>query len=113
MKLETITRRIYFREAPFAAKDKLKEAGATWDPDQKAWFVGTQKTTVAEALLSELSAQASQPETVAETAPVLLGLATYQGQTYYFCSPGCKKAFDKEPQKYIMKAESGHSGHHR
>jgi len=37
----------------------------------------------------------------------------YQGQTYYFCSPGCEKAFDKEPQKYIMKAESDHSGHHR
>ncbi len=25
----------------------------------------------------------------------------YQGQTYYFCSPGCKRAFDKEPQKYL------------
>lgn len=24
----------------------------------------------------------------------------YQGQTYYFCSPGCKTAFDKEPEKY-------------
>lgn len=35
----------------------------------------------------------------------------YQGQTYYFCSPGCKKAFDKEPQKYVaMKNE--HSMHH-
>ncbi len=25
----------------------------------------------------------------------------YQGQTYYFCSPGCKRDFDKEPQKYV------------
>ncbi len=25
----------------------------------------------------------------------------YQGKTYYFCAPGCKKDFDKEPQKYI------------
>ena len=24
----------------------------------------------------------------------------YQGQTYYFCSPGCKQAFEAEPQKY-------------
>lgn len=25
----------------------------------------------------------------------------YQGQTYYFCAPGCKRAFDKEPEKYL------------
>lgn len=29
------------------------------------------------------------------------GKSDYQGQTYYFCSLGCKKAFDKEPQKYL------------
>ena len=28
----------------------------------------------------------------------------YKGKTYYFCAPGCKKAFDKDPEKYI-KAE--------
>jgi YHS domain-containing protein len=39
------------------------------------------------------------------------GKSDYQGQTYYFCSLGCKKAFDKDPQKYL-KGESGHSGHH-
>ena len=35
----------------------------------------------------------------------------FQGKTYYFCSSGCKKAFDKEPQKYVGKEESSHSGH--
>lgn len=25
----------------------------------------------------------------------------YQGRSYYFCAPGCKKAFDTNPQKYI------------
>jgi YHS domain-containing protein len=25
----------------------------------------------------------------------------YQGQTYYFCAPGCQRAFEKEPQKYV------------
>ncbi len=41
------------------------------------------------------------------------GKSEYQGQTYYFCSAGCKKAFDKEPQKYVGKAQA-HSGqqHH-
>jgi len=27
--------------------------------------------------------------------------ATYQGQTYYFCAVGCKKAFEKDPAKYV------------
>lgn len=37
----------------------------------------------------------------------------YQGKTYYFCSGGCKKAFDKDPQKYAGKpTEDSHSGHH-
>jgi YHS domain-containing protein len=36
------------------------------------------------------------PETAA-------GHSEYNGQTYYFCSPGCKRSFDKEPEKYIGK----------
>ncbi len=24
----------------------------------------------------------------------------YKGRTFYFCAPGCKRAFDKEPAKY-------------
>ncbi len=31
------------------------------------------------------------------------GTSEYKGQTYYFCSLGCKKAFDKEPEKYLVK----------
>ena len=31
------------------------------------------------------------------------GKSEHQGQTYYFCSAGCKKAFDKEPAKYAGK----------
>jgi Cu+-exporting ATPase len=25
----------------------------------------------------------------------------YRGKTYYFCSPGCKKSFDANPEKYL------------
>lgn len=28
----------------------------------------------------------------------------YKGQTYYFCSPGCKRSFDKDPEKYVGRA---------
>jgi len=30
----------------------------------------------------------------------------YKGQTYYFCAPGCKTAFDKEPEKYLQQGSS-------
>ena len=32
----------------------------------------------------------------------------YNGQTYYFCAPGCKKAFETEPQKYLDPKYQGH-----
>ena len=27
--------------------------------------------------------------------------AEYEGQTYYFCSPGCRKAFEADPSPYV------------
>ncbi|MGE5219771.1 MAG: YHS domain-containing protein [Chloroflexota bacterium] len=29
-----------------------------------------------------------------------VGTAVHKGKTYYFCSPGCKAKFEKEPEKY-------------
>ena len=34
------------------------------------------------------------------------GQSEYEGTTYYFCAPGCKVAFDNEPEKYLSGAES-------
>ncbi|HEX9331302.1 MAG TPA: XdhC family protein [Anaerolineales bacterium] len=34
-------------------------------------------------------------------------ISEYDGKTYYFCAAGCKRSFDKEPQKYIQ-TESSH-----
>jgi len=25
----------------------------------------------------------------------------YKGKTYYFCAPGCKKAFEENPTKFL------------
>ncbi len=36
----------------------------------------------------------------------------YKGQTYYFCSKGCKATFDKNPEKFVSSQSSAHSGHH-
>ena len=38
------------------------------------------------------------------------GQSIYLGKTYYFCSPGCKRDFDKEPQRYV-KAGMPDDGH--
>jgi YHS domain-containing protein/copper chaperone CopZ len=27
--------------------------------------------------------------------------ADYSGQTYYFCAPGCQRAFEQEPDRYL------------
>jgi len=29
------------------------------------------------------------------------GSSAYSGKTFYFCAPGCKKEFDKNPSKYV------------
>ncbi len=36
----------------------------------------------------------------------------YKGQTYYFCSPGCKRDFDKDPEKYLGQGAAAHQHTH-
>jgi len=38
----------------------------------------------------------------------------YRGKTYYFCAPGCKSAFEKDPEKYLDQAgtDTGKDMHH-
>ncbi len=46
-----------------------------------------------------------------KTAPAK---SEHMGKTYYFCAPGCKRAFDENPAKYIEgggQAMGGHTGH--
>jgi len=31
------------------------------------------------------------------------GQSTYQGKTFYFCSPGCREVFEKDPGRYVPK----------
>ena len=32
--------------------------------------------------------------------------SAYEGQTYYFCSPACKKAFEADPRRYLESESS-------
>jgi P-type Cu+ transporter len=38
------------------------------------------------------------------TAEEAAGKSEYKGVTYYFCSAGCKRSFDKDPEKYLNKS---------
>ncbi len=32
----------------------------------------------------------------------------YKGETYYFCSSGCKRAFEKNPEQALKEGPKGH-----
>jgi P-type Cu+ transporter len=32
--------------------------------------------------------------------------AEHEGQTYYFCAPGCKRAFEANPKQYIGQSDN-------
>lgn len=36
----------------------------------------------------------------------------YKGQTFHFCSNGCKTAFDQNPEKYVVQPAE-HGSHHQ
>ena len=38
--------------------------------------------------------------------------AQHNGQTYYFCAPGCKKAFEADPQKFLRPGYTPSMGGH-
>jgi YHS domain-containing protein len=40
-------------------------------------------------------------------------ISVYKGKTYYFCAPGCKASFDKDPEKYLSGGSdpAGHAHH--
>ncbi|MGA0275631.1 MAG: YHS domain-containing protein [Dehalococcoidia bacterium] len=34
------------------------------------------------------------------------GVATHEGEPYYFCGPGCRVAFEKDPEGYLSGEKS-------
>ncbi len=34
----------------------------------------------------------------------------YKDKTYYFCAPGCKRSFEKDPEKYLAAADDVEAG---
>ncbi|MCL6552479.1 MAG: YHS domain-containing protein [Firmicutes bacterium] len=40
------------------------------------------------------------------------GTSVYHGQTYYFCSSGCKAAFERDPARYTGHGPGREGGPH-
>ena len=48
------------------------------------------------------AAQATDPVCGMQVDPsTAAGSSEYQGTTYYFCSMGCKRQFDRDPQRFV------------
>lgn len=81
--LETVGRRVYFVNSPFAAKDAIKGIGAKWDADRRQWWIGTNKREDAEKLVASLNDPAAEAPKENPDNIRLVGKATYKGRTYY------------------------------
>ena len=73
---------------------------------------GAGKTTLVKLLLGQIPADAGEVKlgTNLEISYIdqarAAGKSEYQGQTYYFCSKGCKDAFDRQPDAYVTRADT-------
>jgi YHS domain-containing protein len=38
--------------------------------------------------------------------------AEHDGKTYYFCAPGCRHSFMKEPEKFLSESGADQGEHH-
>lgn len=90
--IEASGRRYYLRGNTYPVRDALRAAGAHWDRDAQAWWVG--KRDVAEQLLARLSGASPSTPAAAESSPsvgasetvgantAVVGRARYKGREY-------------------------------
>lgn len=79
--IEQVGRRLYVRGNSYPVKDTLRTAGAKWDADQRAWYVGTAKRAQLEALVSG-GIQAPDRDRPQGLDIAVRGKASYKGKTY-------------------------------
>ncbi len=92
----TITRigRRSYIQAPYAAKDILRNAGCHWDAAQKSWWTGSQAE--AERLAAKIaarepsSAEDEKAMMLARDCEHIIGRAQYQGHAYYLVGEGVR-----------------------
>lgn len=86
--VERVGRRSYLRGNTYPIKDRLRSAGAHWDADQRAWWIGSDEAArkLAEASAPTTAPSGDAPKTdSAAPGPeaVVAGKAAYKGRAYY------------------------------
>lgn len=102
-------RRFYLIGNTFQFKDRLRDNGAHWDADRRAWW--TSKEEVAVAIFGAaapaspaVSNGAVRPtETVSTADRVIRGRATYDGKTYYVLAIGESRSTGKRFAKLCFR----------
>lgn len=106
---ETVGRRIYFRGNTFPVRGVLDAGGATFDGEQRAWYVGTQRAELAEQLLAKVNgqldtqAQQEREAGISQDAEVIRGRVEYQGKTYYLLADGISEKTGKPYMKIAFR----------
>jgi hypothetical protein len=75
--------RLYLRGDTYALRSKIKEAGGHWDPDQRAWWLGTAKRAVAEQLAGAAPDGGSCDRDEVTDDTKIVGKASYKGTSGY------------------------------
>jgi hypothetical protein len=80
-------RRHYLRGNTYPIRDRLREAGAKWDPEERCWWTGKAETA---AELIQQAADTEAPRQQERKAPgmaaTVAGRATYKGKSYYLAA---------------------------
>ena len=72
---------------------------------------GSRRAAIEQATTVEQTDQADPTEALDPVCGMTVEIATarytsdHAGQTYYFCAAGCKRSFDKDPDKYLVTSE--------
>lgn len=75
-----IGRRTYIRGATYPIRDTLRNAGAHWDADEKAWWIGDDAKAQAIATAHAVPVEAPTPASTPKSAPARMVLVI--GNTY-------------------------------
>lgn len=84
IRLEEAGRRIYIHGYTYSIRDALRSAGAKWDPDARAWWVGASKRKEIETLIDRMTAKEEEPkDEMPGPNAIVAGRGKYRGRPCY------------------------------
>jgi hypothetical protein len=104
---ETAGRRTYIIGDTYPHREALRAAGAHWDADRRAWWIGSRST--AEALAASLASTSTSASTSngPGRAGVVAGRARYKGRAYYVAG---RRVRGRTPYDDIVEAVTTRDG---